>query len=133
MSQRDIEILRESFEAFEREGVEALLAYIDPEFEVTVPPNVSVEPDTYRGHDGVRRYFESFYEVMDEVHLLTYDYIPVGDRVVAVGALKARGRETGIEAEIPTFTVCTFRDGKILGFELFVTLDEAMEAAEWAS
>ena len=34
---------------------------------MTTPANLAAEPDTYRGHEGIRRYFDSFYDVMDEV------------------------------------------------------------------
>ena len=47
--------------------MEALLPFIHPDFEVTTPAGLAAEPDTYRGPEGIRRYFESFYEAMDEV------------------------------------------------------------------
>lgn len=130
MSQRNADRLREALAALDRGGVDALMPYIDPEFEFTVPPNVSIEPDTYRGHEGLRRYFDSFYEVMDEVRFVPDEFIAVGDRVVVPMRLVARGRETGIEAEIRTAGVWRLRDGKITGTEIFVTLEEAMEAAQ---
>ena len=41
---------------------------IHPEFEVTTPQSLASEPDTYRGHEGIRRYFDSFYEAMENVY-----------------------------------------------------------------
>jgi ketosteroid isomerase-like protein len=133
VSQDNADVLREALAALDRGGVEAVLPYIDPEFEFTTPPNVSVEPDTYRGHDGLRRYFDSFYEIMDKVSLVPDEFIAIGDRVVVPMRLVARGRETGIESEIHTVGVWTLRDGKVTGTEIFVTLEEAMEAARGAA
>ena len=36
---------------------------------MTTPPGLAAEPDTYRGEEGIRRYWESFYEVMEEIHV----------------------------------------------------------------
>jgi len=130
VSRDNVELMREGLEAFERDGVEALLDYIHPEFEVTTPPSLSVEPDTYRGHDGVRRYFDSFYEVMDEVRFVPEEFIEVGDRVVIPLQVVARGRETGIEATQRVFQVWSARDGKAIRVEVFPTREEAIAAAQ---
>jgi len=130
VSRDNVELMREGLEAFERDGVEALLDYIHPEFEVTTPPSLSVEPDTYRGHDGVRRYFDSFYEVMDEVRFVPEEFIEVGDRVVIPLQVVARGRETGIEATQRVFQVWSARDGKAIRVEIFPTREEAIAAAQ---
>jgi uncharacterized protein len=132
--QRDdnVELMRAGLAAFERDGVEALLEYIHPEFEVTTPPSLTLEPDTYRGHDGVRRYFDSFYEVMEEVHFVPEEFIEVGERVVIPMRVVARGRETGIEATQRIFQVWSARDGKAIRVEVFATREEAIAAAERA-
>ena len=49
------------------EGVDGMLEYVHPEFEMETLPGIAAEPQRLRGHDGVRRWFDSFYEVMDEV------------------------------------------------------------------
>ena len=58
MSQEDVELLQEVLEALDEGGVDAVLPFIHPDFEFSTPPSISVEPDTYRGHDGLRRYFD---------------------------------------------------------------------------
>jgi uncharacterized protein len=125
----NIEIVRAGFEALVTNGVEGLLAFIHPEFEVTTPPGLAVEPDTYRGHDGIRRYFDSFYEVMDEVRFIPDEFIAVGERVVVPIRLVARGKETGIEAEQRVFQVWSLRDEKAIRVEVFAAREEALEAA----
>ncbi|MBM3667165.1 MAG: nuclear transport factor 2 family protein [Actinobacteria bacterium] len=59
MSEADLQTLRAAFEAFNYRGTEAFIPCVHPEAVFTTPPELSSEPDTYRGHDGVRRYFDS--------------------------------------------------------------------------
>lgn len=130
MSDQDVEILRRGFEAFRTGGVEALLPFIHPEFEATTPASLAAEPDTYRGHEGVRRYFDSFYDAMDEISFELREPTSVGNRVIVPTTLHARGRTTGIEAEQEFVAAWWFRDGKAIRSEVYPTLEEAMEAAQ---
>jgi ketosteroid isomerase-like protein len=120
--------VRQFFEDVNKRDVDALLARLTPEFEMTVPAVMGVEPRTYRGPEGFRRWFDSFVEVM-EIRVESHDFIAVGDRVVAPHTLHARGRETGIDTEQYTVHVWHLRDGKAEMLEVFATLDEALEAA----
>ena len=133
MSQENIDAARAGFEALERDGVEGLLTFIHPDFETTTPADLTVEPATYRGHDGIRRYFESFYEVMDEVRFEPEDFIEAGDRVVVPARLVARGRDTGIEAEQRLVFVWTIRERKALRLETFATIESALDAVGFSA
>jgi ketosteroid isomerase-like protein len=129
MSKENVEAARRGFEALERGGVEAFLEFIDPEFETTTPPELTVEPATYRGRDGLRRYFESFYEIMEEVRFEPEEFIDAGSQVVVPARLVARGRDTGIEAVQQLVMVWTIRNGKGLRVETYATKEEALAAA----
>jgi ketosteroid isomerase-like protein len=129
MSEQNVELVRLGFEALREGGVEALLPFIDPEFEVTTPPGLAAEPDTYRGPEGIRRYFDSFYEAMDEVNFDAREFIPVGDRVVVPITLRVRGRTTGIVAEQDVVQIWELRGERAIRVDVFATLDEAMAAA----
>lgn len=129
MSGDDIAVVRAGFEALSEEGVEGLIPLIDPEFEVTTPPDLAAEPDTYRGPDGVRRYFDSFYDAMDEIRFEPREFLKAGGRVIVPVTLTARGRTTGLEARQEFVMVWTLRDGKALRVDVFATVDEALEAA----
>jgi ketosteroid isomerase-like protein len=128
--QDNVEIVRQAFEAVEREGWQSLFPLIDPEFELTTPPELAMEPDTYRGHAGVRRYFESFEDAMDDIRIVPDgEFLAAGDKVFFPFRLSARGKETGIEAEQRAFQVWTLRDGKGLRAEVFATREAALDAA----
>jgi len=129
MSSQNVEVVRRGFEALSERGVEGLLPFIHSEFAVTTPPSLASEPDTYRGHQGLRRYFDSFYDAMDEIRFEPDEFIAVGERVVVPFTLRARGRTTGIEVEQRAVQIWELRDGLATSVEVYPTLDEAMAAA----
>jgi ketosteroid isomerase-like protein len=129
VSRENLEIVQRGFEAFNAQGVEGILPFIDSEFEATTPPDLASEPDTYRGHDGLRRWFDSFYEVMDEIRWDGHDFHEAGDRVVVEFTLRARGKTTGLDFGQDAVMVWELRDGKAVRVDLYPTLDEAMSAA----
>jgi ketosteroid isomerase-like protein len=120
MSDADIEVVRAGFEALGERGVEGLLPHIHPEFEVTTPPDLAAEPG---------RYFDSFYEAMDEIRFEPREFLEAGGRVIVPVTLTARGRTTGLEARQELVMAWTLRDGKATRVEVFATLDEALKAA----
>jgi ketosteroid isomerase-like protein len=130
MSSQNVELVRGGFEALSKGGVEALLPFIHTEFEVTTPADLASEPDTYRGHEGLRRYFDSFYEAMDEIRFEPREFRDAGGRVVVPVTLTARGRTTGIEASQELVMVWSLREDQAIRVETYGTLDEALEAAQ---
>ena len=129
MSQKNIEIVRSAYAALAEQGVEGMLAFTDPQFEATTPPSLASEPDTYRGHEGVRRYFGSFGDALEGVYFVGQEFTAVGDKVLVDTTMHARGRTTGIEAEQRAFLVFTLRDGLVTRLETFAEQGQAIEAA----
>ena len=129
MPSRNLEIVQRGFEAFNREGIEGIIPLIHPEFEATTPPDLASEPDTYRGPDGVRRWFQSFDEVMDQIRWDARGFRQVGDRVVVEFTLRARGKTTGLDFGQDAVMVWELRDGKAIRLDLYPTLDQALAAA----
>lgn len=129
MAGENIAIIREGLEALNSGDEQRMLAFVDPEFETVVPPQLSAEPDTYRGHEGVRRYFRLFDEVMEGVHFEAERLWEAGEHVVALVRLTARGRQTGFRVEQRIAQVWTVRDGRALRAQTFPELAEAFAAA----
>jgi ketosteroid isomerase-like protein len=129
MAEGNVQLVRRGFQALREGDVEALIPLIHPEFEATTPPGLAAEPDTYRGPEGIRRYFESFYEAMDRVRFEADDFIPVGERVVVPLTLRARGRTTGIETAQKVVQIWDIKDEKAYRVEVYATLEDAMAAA----
>jgi len=129
MSQRDIDALRQLMAAFNGGDMDRILSLTDPDFEAVIPPQLSAEPDTYRGHEGIRRYFESFYEVMDEIEFEAERLWDAGDSVVVAVHMRAKGKRTAIPV-VQSFTqVWRMREGRALSVRTYVSSEEALAAA----
>jgi ketosteroid isomerase-like protein len=129
MSQADVELVRHVFEVFNREDIDEIASLVDPELEVQVPSEVSAEPDTYRGEEGIRRYFRSFQDVMDEIRFEPERLHDAGGSVVVALLLTAKGRQTAIPVEQRTGSVWTFRNGKVLRVRTYASWTEALRDA----
>jgi ketosteroid isomerase-like protein len=129
MSAENIEIARRAYATLAEEGVEAMLAFVDPEFEVTTPPSLASEPDTFRGHDGVRRWFGAFDDGLEGVYFEGREFTPAGDQVLVDTVLHARGRSTGIDVEQHAFVLWTVREGLAVKALVFPERGPALEAA----
>jgi ketosteroid isomerase-like protein len=125
----NLELVRQGFEALRDGDPEALMPFVHPEFEATTPPQLAAEPDTYRGPEGIRRYFASFYEAMDRIGFEGEEFISVGDLVVVKAVLRTRGRTTGIETEQRLATLWELKDGKAYRLSVYATVDEALAVA----
>jgi ketosteroid isomerase-like protein len=128
MSQENVDAVREVFEAFNSEDIGRIVESVHPELEVVIPPEVSAEPDTYLGPAGIRRYFESFRDAMDEIRFEPERLWDAGASVVVALRLTAKGRQTAIPVEQRTAAVWTLRDGMIIRVRSYASLAEALEA-----
>jgi len=67
MSEANVEVVRRLFELYAGGGIEPTLELMDEGIVIVIPPEMSAEPDTYRGHEGVRRYFAGFEGMLEDV------------------------------------------------------------------
>ena len=95
---------------------------------VVVPPSMSAEPDTYQGHEGVRRYFAGFDGQLDDVRFEPLELIDEGERVIAALRLTGRGTTSGIEVEQRAASVLELRDGKVVRIESHPDVEAARRA-----
>jgi ketosteroid isomerase-like protein len=130
MAQEDLEAARDGFRALAQDGYEALLERAHPEFEMTTPVGLAVEPQTYRGREGLSRWFTSFYEVMDDIRVEPEGFEDLGEsRVMAKTTLRARGQRSGLETEQRTAMVITIADGLMQRIDFYPDVEAAREAA----
>jgi ketosteroid isomerase-like protein len=75
------------------------------------------------------RWFESFYDAVDEIRFESDDYMAIGDKVIVEARLIVRGRDSGIEVEQRIIQVWTMRDGSAIRLETFADREQALDAA----
>ena len=83
---------------------------------------------TYRGHEGVREFFERLRESFDETHVEIDELIDAGGSVVLLCRIRNRGRSSGMTVEQPTGWVSEVRDGRIVRSRVYFRAAEALEA-----
>jgi ketosteroid isomerase-like protein len=121
MANETIELARRGFDALATGGVDAMLEFVHPEFEMETLPQIAAEPQLYRGHEGVRRWFDSFYEVMDEIAIEPTSYEQLDtDRVLLEFTMRARGQSSGIEVEQEAKAIATLRDKLLVSLEFLL-------------
>jgi len=129
MSEGDLERVRAAFAAFNRDGAEGMVPCFHPDFEGAVPPELSAEPDTYRGHDGIRRYWALWEEQIDGVRLDPEDVFEAAGAIVVVVRMSGRGRGSGAPADIVANLRLTLSDGLIRTLDAYATVDDALAAS----
>jgi ketosteroid isomerase-like protein len=128
--ERNTQVVRKAFDAFTRRDVEAFVRIMDPEVELYVPVTAELagEPVPYRGHDGIRRYFEHVKMVWERLEVFLHEYHDLGDRVMVVGRVRAQGRNGRIE-DTPAHWVWQIEDGRITAGHVYTDRKQALEAA----
>ena len=83
-------------------------------------------PDTYEGHDGLRRLGRGVREVWDEFTVEPERFVDAGSRVVVIERRRGRGRESEVEVETRSAAIWTLRDGKVIHLETDLEPNEAL-------
>jgi len=126
----DLALIREAFELLDSTTYEQLMPLVAADFEMATPAAIASEPDVYRGPDGVRRWWESFLEVMEWVRLDADRFEPAGEgRAIVEFRILARGRTSGIETSQAAVGIATVRDSQLVRLEFFNDLKQARAAA----
>jgi ketosteroid isomerase-like protein len=129
MSQENVEAYKRAVEASNRLDIEALLEELDPEVEWHSAV-AGMGGEVYRGVEGVRELFRDAAEVFTRVTFEVSDIRDLGDRVLALGRLRARGHESGVQTEVSFNQLVDFKDGKAVRVRTYLDHKEALEAAE---
>lgn len=129
MASRNVKIVQQVFQAFERRDAAALLALCgrDVVFEPQTA-QIAAAGQPYRGHAGMRRYLEDVAAIWQELRL-TPDAFYEGDDgvVVATGRVYAWGAGRVIDS--PAGWLWRVQDEQLVYGRVFQTAAAALEAA----
>jgi ketosteroid isomerase-like protein len=119
--------VRQFADAINRGDAAAAVAVSDPEIEFLSV--LAVSGRAYRGHEGVRQYFEDVAAAWSEWRVEVHRVAPAADgRVVIVMTMHYRGRESGAAFSDQTAHIWTLRDGKLLRNEPYRDPEQALRA-----
>jgi uncharacterized protein len=127
-SQQDLDTVRRGYDAFNRRDVETLLEAFHPEAEWH-PLLAELGGRTYRGHEGVRSMIEEIDDSWDSFRTEVERIVDAGEHIFVFAHTSARGKASGVEADLDVVTVVEMRDGRALRVWSYATLEEALAAA----
>jgi ketosteroid isomerase-like protein len=129
MSKENLEVVRRWWAGFNEDGMPSL-DLCDERVEIANPPEFPVR-GSFHGHNGVRRWRDQVFEVMDDLEVEPEELIDAGDGETVVMFLRLRGvaSHTRIEFDEPWAAVWRIRDGKLLHAQGYVSRRRALEAA----
>jgi ketosteroid isomerase-like protein len=128
MSQENVEVeelARRGVDALNRDDLDGFLDLVDPEVEFT-SMIAEAEGETFRGHDGVKRWWESVRNAFEEVRWTYVGLRTRGDRGVA--KLRIQGMLSGVEVAQTMWQAVVLRDDRLLWWGFFRTEIDALEA-----
>src|SRR5947208_12409342 len=111
MSQKNVEVVRRSIDAYNRRDLEAVRRLNSPDIEVDWSASRGLAANVYRGRDEVMRFYQDFLEVFD-VNIEPEGFIASGDLVVVPNTSRNRGRD-GIETSARSALLFEVRGGRI--------------------
>src|SRR6266536_2263101 len=135
MSQENIDAFKRGLDAYNRRDVDAMLKEIDPdvEFRPALAVLLGGKQTVFRGHQGVRDLIQEEDEALSMYQLEVSEIRDLGDRVLAIGRIRARGRESGAEIESPFYVLTESKgmkgkDTRATRITTYLDLKEALEA-----
>jgi ketosteroid isomerase-like protein len=126
MSGRNVELLRDTVEAFNARDIEAFTAYCDPSIELH-STFAAVGGAVYRGHDGLRSWHRDFADAWgDAIRVEPEAYFDLGEHTLGFYMLQGRGRHSGAEVAMPIAQVARWRDGLIVHWKGYAHREDAL-------
>ena len=131
MSRENVETFKRAVEANNRGDYDAFLQEFDPdvEFHGVMGVMFGGKATVFRGHAGVLEYLRDLDEGFTVRDVQWSGFRDLGERLVVLGYVRGRGRESGIELDSQYGAVAEFRKGKVIRYRDYFDHNEALEAA----
>ncbi len=126
MSERNIHVVREMYEALNRGDWDS--AHLAENFAWETDPR-HPKPGIYRGREEFRRFLADLEEPFEQTITEPEEIFAEGDQVVAFVRIRRRPRGSAAEVEIRIGELYTIRDGVIVRGQGFGEREKALEAA----
>ena len=127
MSQRNVELVGLAHERLNEGDIDGVIALCDGDFELDMSARI-LNPETYRGHEGIRRFYREVNEVWEEFRWEPQRFLAAADRVVVLLHSHGRGKGSGLEMARDVAMVWTVREGRAMSVRFYTDRDEALEA-----
>jgi ketosteroid isomerase-like protein len=125
-----VEQARVAYDAWAARDLDAFVDVFSEDVELRPFLGRGLGSTTYRGHDGLRRWYEEATEEWDELVIEPREFLEMGDHLVIFLRAVGRGRGSHVEVAAEIVHVAEFRDGKFIRLEGFGDREQALAALE---
>jgi ketosteroid isomerase-like protein len=130
MPDDNVEVVRESWDAWARGDTRALFDFYDPEVEWDMTHSYVPGMGVFHGHEGIRDFFRQWRTFFEEYYAEPEEFTDAGDRVIVRVRQGGRGRASSVNVEMPAYwQVYTLRDGRAVRVEIYREEEDARAAA----
>ncbi len=129
MSHENVQLVKALMLAVDGRDIDAFAEVTTPDFEWFPVFAARVGGDVYRGREGIEAFLGEVDETWEEFRPMPEEYRDLGDRVLALGRLRTRGRASGAPSDSPWGGVYDVRGGRVSRIRTFLDHGEALRAA----
>jgi ketosteroid isomerase-like protein len=127
----DIDLIRAAYSAWTRGDVDAVVAAMTDDVEVIPVLGDVVSADRFRGHQGVRRWYETIRSTLEDFRVDVEDVSELGDgRYLAKLHFSGHGKASGAPVALDAAHILTLERGKAVRLVGYQSWEEAAAAAE---
>jgi ketosteroid isomerase-like protein len=124
-----VELVRQLWDAFQRGDIEWMVEQCTPDVVIAQPPETP-DATVYAGPTALIEAVEGFPRDWEGFRVALTEVLDVSDEVVlSVCRNRGRGRISGLEMDMDMFYVHRIHAGKMARMQIFLSREQAMQAA----
>ena len=127
MSQENVELTRQAYDAFNRRDLDAFLELMDAD--VVLYPRQAAMQGGNHGHAGVRQWWRDLLDVFPDIAIEVICVRDLGNLTLASLRLFGHGADSESPFDERVWVISEVRDGKGVWSRVYSTEDDALEAA----
>jgi uncharacterized protein len=127
VSERNMELVRESYEAFERRDLDGLLDRFSPDVEVHDPPEMA-DAAIHRGREAIKEDWQHTFEAFEDFRVEVEEHYAAGEELVVFVRYSGRGRASGAVVDARMAHVWTFKEGSPIRLRQYLDRGTALES-----
>ena len=136
MSQADVEVIREQFDAVNRRDFDRAMSLYADDVVLVVHPSFGLETGTFEGKGRVGEWFGQWFRMFGrDYHFQIDEAREIGEVIFLHANHIGKGRASGAEVSDETSYLYRVNEGRVMRVGLFRAREEALEAAslpEWS-
>ena len=129
MSEENVEVADRMADAFNTRSFDLLSELVSQDFEFIPYLAFEIASSSYRGLEGLRRYFEDADTAWENIRVHLDEIRDTDSGFVAFGGLHARGKSSGVDTDVELAWVVELQGGRVRRVHSYGDAGQALEAA----